>query len=107
MTPWNVGLLNLFRVNNPERVAETRAMFLRSDIEGYSNCCKAIRDADFRENLSKLCVETLVITGDQDPVTNVEQAEYIVSKVPNAVLKLLLLGIFGYRITKRICKCVD
>jgi 3-oxoadipate enol-lactonase/4-carboxymuconolactone decarboxylase len=80
---------DVFSVNNPESVAETKAMFLRSDIEGYSNCCKAIRDADFRENLSKLSVETLVITGDEDPVTNVEQAEYIVSKVPNAVLKLL------------------
>ncbi|MCP9770525.1 3-oxoadipate enol-lactonase [Lacihabitans sp. LS3-19] len=79
----------IFRINNPERVAETKAMFLRSDIEGYSNCCKAIRDADFRENLSNLRVETLVITGDEDPVTNVEQAEYIVSMVPNAVLKLL------------------
>eukprot|EP01136_Pigoraptor_vietnamica_P003971 Opistho-1_new@33874 len=32
-----------FRNHNPQRVAETKAMFLRSDILGYSNCCAAIR----------------------------------------------------------------
>lgn len=78
-----------FRRQNPERVAETKAMFLRSDVEGYSNCCRAIRDADFREELEKLSVETLVITGDEDPVTNVEQAEFLVSKIQNASLKVL------------------
>jgi 3-oxoadipate enol-lactonase / 4-carboxymuconolactone decarboxylase len=78
-----------FRKNNPSRVAETKEMFLRSDILGYSNCCAAVRDADFRENLSKISVETLVITGDEDPVTNVEHAEFLVQNIPNATLKLL------------------
>lgn len=36
-----------FRQNNLQRVAETKAMFLRSDVQGYANCCAAIRDADF------------------------------------------------------------
>ena len=78
-----------FRKNNTSKVAETHAMFLRSDVQGYSNCCCAIRDADFREQLHNLAVETLVITGDEDPVTNVEQAEFLVSKIPNASLKVL------------------
>lgn len=78
-----------FRKNNPQRVAETHAMFLRSNVQGYSNCCCAIRDADFREQLQNFGVEALVITGDEDPVTNVEQAEFIVSKIPNATLKVL------------------
>ncbi|MEA5405819.1 3-oxoadipate enol-lactonase [Arcicella sp. DC2W] len=78
-----------FRNHNPQRVAETKAMFLRSDILGYSNCCAAIRDADFRESLSQVSVETLVITGDEDPVTNVAQAEFIAENVPNARLKVL------------------
>lgn len=77
-----------FRKQNPERVAETHAMFLRSDVQGYSNCCCAIRDADFREKLDKLSVETLVITGDEDPVTNVDQAEFLVNRIPNATLKV-------------------
>ena len=78
-----------FRNHNPQRVAETKAMFLRSDILGYSNCCAAIRDADFRESLSQVSVETLVITGDEDPVTNVAQAEFIAENITNARLKVL------------------
>lgn len=78
-----------FREANPTRVAETKAMFLRSDIKSYSKCCEAIRDADFREQLHQLSVETLVITGDEDPVTNVEQAQFLVNHIPKATLRLL------------------
>lgn len=77
-----------FRANNPQRIAETRAMFLRSNVTGYCNCCVAIRDADFREDLQKISVETLVITGDEDPVTNVEQAEFLSNNIPNSHLKV-------------------
>jgi 3-oxoadipate enol-lactonase / 4-carboxymuconolactone decarboxylase len=78
-----------FRAKNPQRVAQTHAMFLRSNVEGYSNCCAAIRDADFRKELQKVSVETLVITGDEDPVTNVEQAEFIANKIPYSHLRVL------------------
>lgn len=78
-----------FREANPTRVAETKAMFLRSDIKSYSKCCEAIRDADFRGQLHQLLVETLVITGDEDPVTNVEQAQFLVNHIPNATLHVL------------------
>jgi 3-oxoadipate enol-lactonase / 4-carboxymuconolactone decarboxylase len=78
-----------FRENNPQRVAETQAMFLRSNVSGYCNCCAAIRDADFREDLPKISAETLVITGNEDPVTNVEQAEFLANNIPNAHLKIL------------------
>jgi 3-oxoadipate enol-lactonase / 4-carboxymuconolactone decarboxylase len=77
-----------FRTNNPQRVAETRAMFLRSNTTGYCNCCAGIRDADFREEIQKISVETLVITGDEDPVTNVEQAEFLANNIPNSLLKV-------------------
>ncbi|MEA5460988.1 3-oxoadipate enol-lactonase [Arcicella sp. LKC2W] len=78
-----------FRTQNPERVAQTHAMFLRSNVTGYCNCCAAIRDADFREELQKVSVETLVITGDEDPVTNVEQAEFIANEIPASHLRVL------------------
>jgi 3-oxoadipate enol-lactonase / 4-carboxymuconolactone decarboxylase len=77
-----------FRTNNPQRVAETRAMFLRSNTTGYCNCCAGIRDSDFREEIQKISVETLVITGDEDPVTNVEQAEFLANNIPNSLLKV-------------------
>jgi 3-oxoadipate enol-lactonase / 4-carboxymuconolactone decarboxylase len=78
-----------FRNSNPQRVAETHTMFLRSPIDGYAACCAAIRDADFREALARILAPTLVITGDEDPVTNVEQAEFLTNHIPNAQLKVL------------------
>jgi 3-oxoadipate enol-lactonase / 4-carboxymuconolactone decarboxylase len=78
-----------FRNQNPVKVAETKAMFLRSDAQGYANCCSAIRDAEFRDSLKDLNVETLIITGDEDPVTNVEQAEFLKENIPNAKLQIL------------------
>jgi 3-oxoadipate enol-lactonase / 4-carboxymuconolactone decarboxylase len=78
-----------FRNENQVKVAETKAMFLRSDVQGYANCCCAIRDADFRDSLKDLNVETLIITGDEDPVTNLEQAEFLNEKIPNAKLQIL------------------
>lgn len=78
-----------FRKSNPTRVAETKAMFLRSEARGYAACCAAVRDADFREQLSSVKCPTLVITGDEDPVTNVEHAEFLVKNIPDAQLKIL------------------
>jgi len=78
-----------FRANNPKRVAETKVMFLSSDILGYSNCCAAVRDADFRADLNKITSKVLVITGDEDVVTNVEHAEFLVQHIPDAALSIL------------------
>ena len=78
-----------FRKNNPERVTEMKTMFLRSQTDGYAGCCAAIRDADFRNELHRISVETLVITGNEDPVTNVEQAAFLAKNIPNARLKIL------------------
>lgn len=78
-----------FRQNNSQRVAETKAMFLNTDVLGYANCCAAVRDADFREDLNKITSKILVITGDEDAVTNIEHAEYLVSQIPDATLSVL------------------
>lgn len=78
-----------FRRYNPKRVAEIKAMFLRNNSTAYTHACAAIRDADFRDKIQNISVETLIITGDGDPVTNVEQAEYLANRIPFAHLKVL------------------
>jgi 3-oxoadipate enol-lactonase / 4-carboxymuconolactone decarboxylase len=78
-----------FREKNPNRIAEIKAVFLKNNALGYANSCAAVRDADFRDDLYKITAETLVITGDEDVVTNVAQAEELVKKIPNASLKVL------------------
>ncbi|MEZ4848690.1 MAG: carboxymuconolactone decarboxylase family protein [Bacteroidia bacterium] len=56
---------------------------------GYSGCCAAIRDADFREVLGQIKAETLVITGEQDPVTTPADADFLAENIPHATVELL------------------
>jgi 3-oxoadipate enol-lactonase / 4-carboxymuconolactone decarboxylase len=78
-----------FKEANPTIISLTRAMFLRSNTVGYCHCCCAVRDADFREELQNFSVPALVITGDEDPVTDVAQAEFLASKIPDAQLIIM------------------
>ncbi|GEL11032.1 4-carboxymuconolactone decarboxylase /3-oxoadipate enol-lactonase [Flavobacterium glycines] len=78
-----------FHAKNPKRVSETKAMFLNTDVLGYANCCAAVRDADFRADLHKITSKILVITGDEDTVTNIEHAEFLVKQIPDATLSIL------------------
>lgn len=78
-----------FRKNNPQRVAELKSMFLENKVQGYVACCAAVRDADFQNTLDQIAIPSLVITGDEDPVTNVEQAEFLANHIPGAALKIL------------------
>ncbi len=77
-----------YRKNNPSRVAKMTQLFLNNRTEGYTACCAVVRDADFRETTNKVSVETLIITGDEDEVTTVAQAERMQQLIPNAKLKV-------------------
>jgi 3-oxoadipate enol-lactonase / 4-carboxymuconolactone decarboxylase len=78
-----------FVLENSDIVARNKAMFLRSNIQGYSHCCEAIRDVDFSRKLEEITVETLVIAGDEDPVTNLAHAKFLQQNIPNARLEIL------------------
>lgn len=78
-----------FIENNSGLIDYLGSMFLNNNTVGYSNCCAAVRDADFRNELNKIEKETLVITGDEDPATTVADAEFMVEKIPNATLSVL------------------
>lgn len=78
-----------FRKNNLNRIAEIKAVFAGNNVVGYANSCAAVRDADFRDDVKKITVATLVVTGDEDAVTNVVQAEELAKNIPNAKLKIL------------------
>lgn len=80
---------NDFIANNAERVDETHQMFVASDVSGYSNCCEAIRDADFREDLHKINSQILVIAGNEDAVTTTDDAKVLVNKIPEAAIRIL------------------
>ena len=77
-----------FHKTNPARVAQMKELFLANKTAGYSACCAAIGAADFRSDIKKITTETLIITGDEDAVTNVVQAEGLQKEIPNAKLKV-------------------
>lgn len=77
-----------YHITRPYRVAEMKEIFLANSIAGYTACCGALGAADFREDIKNISVETLIITGDEDEVTNVGQAEALQKEIAGAQLKV-------------------
>ena len=50
-----------------------------SSAEGYASCCEALAKADVREQLTD-------ITGQQDPITTVADAQFMVERIANSQL---------------------
>lgn len=67
-----------------------RNVFLGTDPRGYTACCAALRDADFRTLLGRISTRTLVIGSDRDPSTPwKDNSEVLARDVPGAkALKL-------------------
>ncbi|TVZ15971.1 3-oxoadipate enol-lactonase/4-carboxymuconolactone decarboxylase [Maribacter sp. MAR_2009_72] len=77
-----------YHQTHPSRVAEMKKIFLANRPEGYTACCAAIGNADFRADIKQIQLETLIITGDEDAVTNVAQAENMQKEIAGAELKV-------------------
>ena len=77
-----------FRQSHPAIIEQVRKHFNSNDIQGYANCCAAVRDADFRTDLNRIPVETLVVAGEEDPSTTVRDAEFMAQHIPNSQLQI-------------------
>ena len=62
---------------------------LKTDVEGYSGCCEAIREMDHRALLTKIIAPTLVVAGRLDPATPIEMSEAIRDQIPGAKIAAL------------------
>jgi 3-oxoadipate enol-lactonase/4-carboxymuconolactone decarboxylase len=63
----------------------TRSVFLGTDPAGYTACCAALRDVDFRAFLGKIRIPTLVIGSDSDPSTPwPENGAVLAREIPGA-----------------------
>ncbi len=78
-----------FREEQPEVVSDILTKFSNTNLKGYTDCCAAVRDADFTKQLHNLEVPTLVISGDKDAVTTNEDAKYMAKRIPMANLVTL------------------
>jgi 3-oxoadipate enol-lactonase len=60
------------------------ADLLTIEPEGYARCCEAIGAFDFRDRLDEIEAPTLVIVGEEDPVTPPEVVETLSDGIPRS-----------------------
>ena len=75
-----------FRERAPERIAVMRAMFLKTQLDGFIGCCEAVRNMDMRDAHARITAPTLVIVGKKDPATPPEAGKEIQSRIKGAKL---------------------
>ena len=74
----------LERADTVETVSLVRDFILETQLDGYLASSVAIRDMDFRAELSQIDVPTMVIIGEKDPATIPEYGELIADSIPGA-----------------------
>jgi 3-oxoadipate enol-lactonase/4-carboxymuconolactone decarboxylase len=66
-------------------VDSIRSVLLGTDVTGYVGCCAALRDFDFKENLPRIGIPTLVIVGERDVSTPwAGNGEMLAQRIPQA-----------------------
>ena len=73
-----------FAKREPRTVEATRQMLLHTPPDGYVATCAAIRDEDLREQISRVSLPTLVISGAKDAATTAADGQFIAGKIPAA-----------------------
>lgn len=73
----------------PDTVARMVAILRGQDAAGYAACCEALAQADLRACVGTLGVPTLVIAGEQDPVTTLDDARWLQQQVGGSRLASL------------------
>ena len=74
----------LKRPDTKDTIQYVRNFILETNVDGYLASSIAIRDMDFRKELSKIDVPTMVIIGEKDPATIPEYGELIAGSIPAA-----------------------
>lgn len=73
-----------FRQKAPETIANILNILEETNPAGYAACCAAVRDFDFREQLTNIRTPTLVISGAHDPATPPADGRFLAQKIPGA-----------------------
>ncbi len=73
-----------YAARHPEVRGELRAMLASTSPEGYAACCGAIGRMDLRDDLARISVPTLVISGSDDQATPPPRQELIAASSPGA-----------------------
>lgn len=76
----------VFISSHPDVVETLSDTLAVGSSEGYASCCEALSCADTRQQLQDIDVAITVLAGKEDPVTTVEDAQYMVEHIPNVKL---------------------
>lgn len=75
-----------FVAQNKTEVDSILSTFVQTPLVGYISCCAAVRDADFTDDVFKISVPTLIISGTKDLVTTIQDGNLLMEKIPNSFL---------------------
>jgi 3-oxoadipate enol-lactonase len=73
----------------PELPARFRELLVAQPVEGYAGCCEALAAWDFREELPRVAVPTLVLAGAEDEATPAADTDLLAERIPGARLATL------------------
>jgi 3-oxoadipate enol-lactonase len=66
-----------------------RAILVATPAEGYAGCCEALAAWDFRSELPRVAVPTLVIAGERDEATPAGDTQLLAETIPDARFALI------------------
>ena len=73
-----------FNKNHKNEVDGILKNFAETPLQGYISNCAMVRDADFRNELYRTNIPTLIISGKYDEVTTVEDGNFLQKNIRNA-----------------------
>jgi 3-oxoadipate enol-lactonase len=72
-----------FCTTAPATVATLVEGLRNTDPAGYAACCMALAAADLRTALPRIHLPTLILAGRHDPVTTIDDANFIARQIPH------------------------
>lgn len=73
----------------PKEVGKIRKMILDTPVEGFCASCAAIRDMDQRKSITAISLPTLIVVGEHDQGTPVEETEFIHRQINSSQLQII------------------
>jgi 3-oxoadipate enol-lactonase len=77
------------REGNPALAGLLREVLLSNDPHGYAAHCRALADGSVKGEQARIRCPTLILVGDQDPVTPLANARQVAAEIAGAVLRVI------------------
>jgi 3-oxoadipate enol-lactonase len=73
-----------YRAAHPAESQSVLAMLESANAQGYTACCAALRDADLRDDIGKIRLPCMALTGTHDLATPPADAHFLAETIPGA-----------------------